>query len=42
MKRKKSWNMKNQFLALTALPIIGLGLIIVFTGYSAFRKALYH
>lgn len=42
MHNKKSfvWNMNKQFLTLTVLPIIGLGLIIMFVAYFLFNRAL--
>lgn len=42
MNKKKQfvWNMNKQFLTLTVLPIIGLGLLIMFVAYSLFNRAL--
>lgn len=40
MKKKCCWNMKKQFLALTVLPTIGLGLLVTLISYSAFRSSL--
>ncbi len=42
MNKKKQfvWNMNKQFLTLTVLPIIGLGLLIMFVAYSLFNQAL--
>ena len=42
MKKKCYWNMKRQFLALTVLPIIGLGLLVTLISYSAFRSSLHN
>ena len=40
MNKKKFWNMNTQFLLLTILPILGLGLTITLVGYFTFRGAL--
>lgn len=42
MNKQRRWNINKQFLTLTVLPILGLGLIIVIVGYSAFSEALTH
>lgn len=42
MKKKCCWNMKKQFLTLTVLPIIGLGLLVTLISYSAFRSSLHN
>lgn len=41
MKKKCCWNMKKQFLALTILPTVGLGLLVTLISYSAFRSTLH-
>lgn len=41
MKKKCFWNMKKQFLALTVLPTVGLGLLVTLISYSAFRSSLH-
>ena len=38
--QKNRWNLNKQFLTLTVLPIIGLGLIIMFVAYSLFNRTL--
>lgn len=38
--KKYRWNLNKQFLTLTVLPIIGLGLIIMFVAYSLFNQTL--
>lgn len=40
MNKQRRWNINKQFLVLTVLPILALGLIIVVVGYSAFSEAL--
>lgn len=38
--KKHFWNLNKQFLTLTVLPIVGLGLVIMLVAYSLFNQTL--